>query len=170
MGTVMADDSKAEPPPSEVFDLVADVLTSSGLQADVVGERRLMTMLSGEHKRTIPVLFEVGERTLATTSAFVGVLDEGRAEVYELLLHRNERSRHVHFAMDDAGHLVLVGRTPLAAVDWSLLEELLGEVLSTADSTFNAVLRSGFANYLRHEQRWRANSGLPPNPIGPSQD
>lgn len=149
-----------------MLDLVAEVLRTADLDADRVGERQLMTMLTGEHKRTIPVLFEVGDRTLAITSMFAGVLDEGHREVYELLLHRNEAARHVHFALDDGRQVVLVGRIPLVALDEALLGEVLGEVLDVADTSFNAVLRAGFASYLAREQQWRAGAGLPPNPVG----
>lgn len=151
--------------PDEVEDLLVTVLRDAGLDVDDVADRRHMTMLSGEHKRTIPVLFEVGDQTLAVTSLFATELDEGHGEVYALLLHRNDRARLVHFALDDADQLVLVGRIPLAAVDEALLGELLGELLTTADTAFNAVLRAGFRSYIEVEQSWREQSGLPPNPV-----
>lgn len=150
----------------EVVDLVVGVLRGGGLDADVVGDGRVMTMLSGDHKRTIPVLLEVGDRSLRLQSLFTGVLDEGHGEVYATLLHRNERARHVHFALDDEGDLLLVGRVPLAALDAELLGEVLGELLVTADETFDVVLRTGFAGYLAGEQAWRRGAGLAPNPIG----
>ncbi len=148
------------------LDLVVGVLEDSGLDVEVVGEARAMTMLAGEHKRTIPVLFEVGDRNLRVQSLFTGVPDEGHVEVYALLLHRNERARHVHFALDDEGDLLLVGTIPLAALDEELLGQVLGELLATADETFDAVLRTGFAGYLAHEQAWRRRAGMAPNPIG----
>ena len=141
-------------------------LEAAGLEVDASGEDRWMTMLSGEWKRTIPVQFELGDRSLKLTSLFSGVLDEGHAEVYRILLQRNQRSGHVHFALDDEGDLVITGTVPLAALDAALLDEVLGSVLSLADGTFNQVLRTGFATYLAAEQRWRANAGMPPNPVG----
>lgn len=149
-----------------VLELVVEVLEQGGLDAEVVGQDRVMSMLAGEHKRTIPVLFEVGDRSLRVQSLFTGVPDERHGEVYALLLHRNERARHVHFALDDAGDLLLVGRVPLGAVSAELLGEVLGELLVTADETFDVVLRTGFASYLAGEQAWRRGQGLAPNPIG----
>ncbi len=154
----------------ELVAMICEVLQGADLVADDLGDDRIMTMLTGEWKRTIPVLFSVGDRSVTVTSAFTGILDEGHAEVYAMLLHRNERLRHVHFALDDVGQLVLIGRLPLAAVDHTLLGEVLGEVLDTADSAFNGVLRAGFAGYLAHEQRWRKGAGLPPNPIEQEKD
>jgi hypothetical protein len=128
--------------------LVLETLEAAGLQAEQVGEDRWMTQLSGEWKRTIPVLLQVDERTLRVRSLFCGPPDERHDEVYALLLHRNERPAPVHFALD----------------------ELLGAVLAVSDETFNAVLRAGFATYLANEQAWRAGAGLPPNPIGQPAD
>lgn len=142
------------------------VLADADLAVDEVGEDRWMTMLTGQHKRTIPVLLHLDERRLKVTSLFAGVPDEGHEAVYRLLLARNQHAGYVHFALDDSGGLILTGAVPLAAVDEALVDELLGRVLTLADETFDAVLRTGFAGYLEVEQRWRAKVGLPPNPAG----
>src|SRR5690606_26511480 len=71
--------------------LIVETLQASDLPAEPVGEDRWMTMLAGEWKRTIPVLFDLDERSLRVSSLFCGAPDEGHAEVYELVLHRNER-------------------------------------------------------------------------------
>jgi hypothetical protein len=146
--------------------VVLDALDAAGLPVEDLGDGRWMTMLSGEWKRTIPLLIELGDRSLRVTSLFSGVPDEAHAEVYRILLQRNQRPSPVHFALDDEGDLILVGQLPLAAVDARSVDELLGAVLATCDETFNQVLRTGFASYLDAEQRWRARAGLPPNPVG----
>jgi hypothetical protein len=149
---------------------VIDGLAGAGLECTAVGEDRWMTMLEGDWKRTIPVLLDLGDRRLTVTSLFSGVPDEGHAEVYRILLQRNQRPGPVHFALDDEGDLILTGAIPLAAVDAELLDELLGQVLTVSDESFNQVLRTGFASYLEAEQRWRARAGLPPNPVsGPAE-
>jgi hypothetical protein len=147
-------------------DALLGTLEANDLAIQEVGEDRWMTMLSGEWKRTIPLLFDLEERSLRVTSLLAGVPDEGHAEVYRILLQRNQRPLPVHFALDDEGDLVLVGQLPLAAVDERAIDELLGAVLTLSDETFNQVLRAGFASYLEGEQRWRAKAGLPPNPVG----
>jgi hypothetical protein len=146
--------------------VLLDGLAAAGLEATSVGDDRWMTMLEGEWKRTIPVLLELGDRRLTMTSLFAGVPDEGHAEVYRILLHRNQRPAPIHFALDDEGHLILTGALPLVALDTDAFDALLGQVLTFADETFNQVLRTGFASYLDAEQRWRASAGLPPNPVG----
>ena len=146
--------------------LVAGALVDAGLPVAVVGEDRWLTRLEGERKRTIPVLLHLDERSLKVSSLLAGRPDEQADAVHRLLLHRNQRPAPVHFALDDEGDLVLVGRVPLVALDARAVDELLGLVLAMADDVFDRVLATGFASYLAAEQRWRAREGLPPNPIG----
>ncbi len=149
----------------DVRSLILETLEAAELEVSEVGEDRWMTMLSGQWKRTIPLLLDLGDRTLQATSLLAGVPDEGHVDVYRLLLQRNQRALPVHFALDDEGDIVLVGQVPLAALDERTLDELLGAVLQVSDDTFNAVLRAGFASYIDAEQSWRAEAGLPPNPV-----
>lgn len=153
------------PTPDDVGAALVDGVEALGLDVDDLGDGRFMTMLAGEWKRTIPVLFHVGDRSVRVTSLLAGRPDDNLGEVHELLLHRNERSGWVHFALDDEGDIVLTGRVPLAAVDHATLDELLGEVLAVSDATFNSVLRAGFADYIDVEQAWRAANDMPPNPV-----
>ncbi|MEX2324994.1 MAG: YbjN domain-containing protein [Nitriliruptoraceae bacterium] len=150
----------------EHAELIVTSLASAQLQVEQVGEHQWMTVLSGDYKRTIPVMIELDERSLNVTSLFTGVPDEGHAQVYRLLLQKNQRPRPVHFALDDAGDIVLVGQLPRRALDTATFESLLGALLTMADETFNQVLRTGFVGYLAAEQRWRERAGLPPNPVG----
>jgi hypothetical protein len=147
-------------------DALLSTLEANDLDVTAVGEDRWMTMLAGEWKRTIPLLLDLEERSLKVTSLLAGVPDEGHAEVYRILLQRNQRPLPVHFALDDEGDLILTGQVPLVALDTRAVDELLGAVLTLSDETFNQVLRAGFASYLEVEQRWRAKTGLPPNPVG----
>jgi len=150
-------------------DVVRDGLASAGLPVEEVGEDRWMTLLEGEHKRTIPVLLDLGDRSLTVTSLLAAAPDEGHTEVYRILLQRNQRPLPVHFALDDEGDLILTGRVPLAALDATSFDALLGAILVQADETFDQVLRAGFASYIDAEQSWRAKVGLPPNPVRPDQ-
>jgi len=151
---------------ADVRRLIGRTLVDAGLPVTVVGEDRFLTMLAGEHKRTIPVLLHVDERSLKVSSLVSGRPDEQHDVVHRLLLHRNQRPAPVHFAIDDEGDLLLVGRVPIEGVDETALDELLGVVLAMADDVFDRVLTLGFASYVEAEQRWRAREGLPPNPVG----
>ena len=146
--------------------LVTGALIDAGLPVTAVGEDRWLTRLEGVRKRTIPVLLHLDERSLKVSSLLAGRPDEQHDAVHRLLLHRNQRPAPVHFAVDDEGDLLLVGRVPLVALDARAVDELLGLVLAMADDVFDRVLATGFAGYLAAEQRWRAREGLPPNPVG----
>lgn len=149
----------------ETRDLLVELLRSTELPLERLGEWKWMTMLSGEWKRTIPVLFHLDERSLRTTSLLAGDLDEGHRRVYAMLLHYNERPWPVHFALDDEGDILLKGTLPYPAIDEDALDQLLGAILSTCDEVFNRVLRTGFKSYIDAEQRWRQQNDLPPNPV-----
>ena len=146
--------------------LVTGALVDAGLPVAAVGADRWLTRLEGERKRTIPVLLHLDERSLKVSSLVAGRPDEQHDAVHRLLLHRNQRPAPVHFAVDDEGDLLLVGRVPLAALDERAVDEMLGLVLAMADDVFDRVLATGFASYLAAEQRWRTREGLPPNPVG----
>lgn len=147
-------------------DALLTALAESELEVTSVGEDRWITMLSGEWKRTIPLLLHLDERSLKLTSLLAGVPDEGHVDVYRILLSRNQRPTPVHFGLDDEGDLILTGALPLEVVDAGRIDEVLGLVLSLSDETFNAVLRAGFGDYIATEQAWRDKVGLPPNPVG----
>lgn len=146
-------------------ELIPQVLRAAELDVDEVGEDRWMTMLSGQWKRTIPLLLDLDERSLRITSLLCGAPDEGHAEVYRLVLHRNEKLTWVHFALDDEGDVVLTGAVPREVLTAEVLDEVLGQVLLTSDETYNSVLRAGFSSYIDAEQAWRAKAGMPPNPV-----
>ena len=146
-------------------EILLRALDAAGLAVEDVGDHRWMTMLSGQWKRTIPVMLDLGERTLRLTSLFCAAPDQGHEEVYRILLTRNQRTPMVHFALDDVGDVILTGAIGLDALDEGAVDQLLGAVLVIADETYNQVLRAGFADYIAHEQGWRAANELPPNPV-----
>ncbi len=148
--------------------MIVDTLEAADLDVTEVRESAWMTMMAGQWKRTIPLLLDLDERNLHVTSLLAGVPDEGHESVYEILLHRNEKPAPVHFALDDEGDIILTGHIPVAALDETMLDQVLGAVLTISDETFNKVLRAGFAGYIETEQRWREKNGLPPNPVSTS--
>ncbi|MBW3576847.1 MAG: YbjN domain-containing protein [Actinobacteria bacterium] len=124
------------------------------------------TVLSGERKRTLPLVLTVDDRSLRVEALLCGRPDENHAGVYRYLLQRNRKHLPVHFALGDDGDVILTGAIPLATLEATSFDQLLGAVLATADEVFDAVLRLGFASYIAAEQRWRAVNDLPPNPVG----
>lgn len=135
-----------------------------------VSEAMWMTVLEGVHKRTLPVSLAVKERSLMVTAFLSAAPDENHEEVYRLLLNRNQHTTLVHYAVDDTGQLVIVGRIPLLVLEEHGMDVVFGAVLALADDVFPAVLSRGFASYIATEQQWRDQAGLPPNPIRGDRD
>jgi hypothetical protein len=144
---------------------VEEFLAGSGLEVEQVDDRTWHTMLSGEHKRTVPVYIELSERHLAVQSFFMRAPDENEGALYRYLLGRHLRSYVHRFAVAEGGDLLIVGVVPLPAVTSAELDRLLGQLLTLADEAFDSALRLGFASYIEREQDWRTRSGMARNPI-----
>jgi hypothetical protein len=150
------------------LDALLDALAAFDLDPEPVGEDRLMVAVSGQWRRSMPVLFDVEERHLRFRALLAGALDENHEQAYRYALQRNERAHDVRFALDGDGNILLVGRMPLEVVDQHVLDELLGEIVQTADETFNQLLGTGFEAYVEREKQWRRNTGVGDNPAFPS--
>lgn len=162
----MTDDARPDPETrARAAQAVADALAASQLAVERVDEGVWYLMLAGEHKRTVPVSLEVGERHLTLQTFFMRAPDENEAELYHYLLRRQLRSYVFRFVITDDGDVWLVGVVPHAAVDPGEVDRLLGQLLTTADEAFASALRLGFASYIEREQAWRAEVGAPRNPI-----
>ena len=85
--------------------------------------------------------------------------DEDFEAVYRFLLQRNSRLYGVHYTIDRAGDIHLVGRVARHAVTDFELDRVLGQVLEAADGDFNTLLELGFASSIRREWAWRASRG-----------
>lgn len=85
--------------------------------------------------------------------------DEAHEEVYRFLLRRNARLYGVHYTIDPAGDVYLIGRVGVHAVTADELDRVLGQVLEAADGDFNTMLEIGFATAIRREWGWRESRG-----------
>lgn len=152
------------------LDTLVRLLAGFDLTPEPVGDDRLMVALSGQWRRSMPVLFDVEERHLRFRALLASALDENHERAYRYALQRNERAHDVRFALDGDQNVLLVGRIPLEVVDEDALDELLGELVQTADETFNQLLGTGFEAYVEREQAWRRQAGVGDNPAFPNAD
>ena len=65
----------------------------------------------------------------------------------------------MHYAVDQAGDIYLIGRLAHHAVTAGELDRVLGQVLEAADGDFNTLLEMGFAASIRREWDWRVARG-----------
>ena len=117
--------------------------------------------LPGERKLQTPVRVDLGEHALGVHAFVCRRPDEEYERVYRWMLERNMRLFGVGFALDAAGDIYLSGRLPLSVVTVEELDRLMGEVLTTADGSFNTLLELGFETSIRREWEWRRLRGEP---------
>jgi hypothetical protein len=134
-------------------------LTSLGLEFEAPRPDACLVALRGEHKLATMTWLIAGDHSLHVEAFFCRQPDENHAEFYRFLLERGGRMYGVHFALDPAGDVYLVGRLPLAAISTPEIDRLLGCVLSYADETFDQALMLGFASSIRKEYAWRVKRG-----------
>jgi hypothetical protein len=136
------------------------VLDGIDVGYECVGEGEFLVRLRGEHKLVTNTLLTVGESALVVEAFFMRRPDDNHDEVYAFLLRRNLRMFGVHFAVDKLGDIYLTGRLPLASINPTDIDTLLGAVLSAADECFNPAIALGFAAAIRLEKAWRDKNGL----------
>lgn len=117
--------------------------------------------LPGERKLQTPVRVDLGEHALGVHAFVCRRPDEEHERVYRWMLERNLRLFGVAFGLDPAGDIYLSARLPLAVVTVPELDRLMGEVLTTADGSFNTLLELGFETSIRKEWAWRRLRGEP---------
>ena len=136
-----------------------DALRSLELEFEAPQPGSCLVALRGEHKLATMTWLIAGTHSLHVEAFFCRQPDENQAQFYRFLLERGGRMYGVHFALDPAGDVYLVGRLPLAAIAPDEIDRLLGCVLSYADETFDQALMLGFASAIRKEYAWRVKRG-----------
>lgn len=115
--------------------------------------------LPGTHKLVTESALQVGRYGLAVRAFVARQPDENHAGVYRWLLQRNLKLRTVCFSLDAVGDIYLTGSLSVDGVTEVGLDQLLGEVAQTADSSFNPILELGFAASITREWAWRRSRG-----------
>ena len=118
-----------------------------------------LVRLEGQHKLATMTWLIAGTHSLHVEAFFCRQPDENHAQFYRFLLERNGRMYGVHFALDPAGDVYLVGRLPLSSVSTDEVDRILGCVLTYSDENFDPALAIGFASSIRKEWAWRVKRG-----------
>lgn len=120
---------------------------------------RFFVTLPGTKKLQTNCWLMVGEHALVIEAFVCRRPDEAHEDVYRFLLRRNAKLYGVHYTLDGAGDIFLLGRVGLERVTADELDRLLGQVLEAADGDFNTLLELGFASSIRREWKWRTERG-----------
>jgi hypothetical protein len=138
---------------------IESALASLGLSAETPRPGAYLVRLEGQHKLATMTWLIAGAHSLHVEAFFCRQPDENQARFYRFLLERNGRMYGVHFALDPAGDVYLVGRLPLGSITPEEIDRILGCVLSYSDENFDAALMIGFASAIRKEWAWRVKRG-----------
>lgn len=144
---------------SEAAKTVRTTLDAMGVEYAEHGAGKYFATLPGTKKLQTNCWVIVGDSALTVEAFVCRRPDEEFERVYRYLLRRNTRLYGVHYAIDQAGDIYLVGRIALESVTEQELDRLLGQVLQAADGDFNTLLELGFAESIRREYEWRVSRG-----------
>ena len=141
-----------------------DAVIASALDERELGYQRkepgqFFVTLPGTKKLQTNCWLVVGRHSLLVEAFVCRRPDEAHEDVYRFLLRRNSRLYGVHYTIDQAGDIYLIGRVGLHAVTDDELDRLLGQVAEAADGDFNALLEIGFAGAIQREWDWRVSRG-----------
>ena len=141
-----------------------DAVIASALDEREIGYQRkepgqFFVTLPGTKKLQTNCWLVVGRHSLLVEAFVCRRPDEAHERVYRFLLRRNARLYGVHYTIDQAGDIYLVGRLGLHAVTADELDRVLGQVAEAADGDFNTLLELGFARAIQREWDWRVSRG-----------
>lgn len=144
----------------DVAAVLEGVLADNELEWEAgVNDGEYVVTLPGEKKLKTVTSLTVGENDLITTAFVIRQPDENHLDFYKFLLRRNLKLPGLAYSIDSSGDVYVGGRVPLAAVDETYLDKLLGAVLRAADEPFNDLLVLGFLTSMKKEWKWRISRG-----------
>lgn len=150
----------ADPRDTSAQDRLETFLEAEGLAWEPgAREGELVVTLPGERKLKTVVSLHVGDTSLTARAFVVRNPDENHDRVHRFLLSRNLRLPGVAYAIDPSGDVYVTGRVPLAALDESTIDALLGAILDASDGPFNELLVLGFLTSMQKEWAWRVDRG-----------
>jgi hypothetical protein len=140
-------------------DVIAGYLAENEIEHERFDEKSFAVALPGQKRLKTACLLTLGRQALEVEAFVMRRPDENAEQVYNYLLQRNARMYAVHWAIDAAGDVYLVGKVPLGAITPGEVDRILGSVLEYADGTFNTLLELGFGTSIRREWAWRVKRG-----------
>jgi hypothetical protein len=145
--------------PAQLDELIIGVLDEAGLQHEHSGPGSFIITLPGTKKLQTTCRVLVGQHGVLVEAFVCRRPDEAHQDVYRWLLRRNARLYGVHYALDKAGDIYLIGRLAHHAMTAQELDRVLGQVVEAADGDFNTLLEIGFTSSIRREWAWRVARG-----------
>jgi hypothetical protein len=111
-----------------------------------------MVRLRGDVKEFTTIWLRLGQRTLHYETYVMPFPEENSAEVFEVLLRRNERLVGAHYALGAENAVFLTGQLVLAALTESELDRIIGTLYATVEAQFDELVRRAFASRFSSAQ------------------
>lgn len=145
---------------SELRSVLEEYLSSAEIEWEPgAREGEYVVTLPGERKLKTVASLLAGDDALSVSAFVIRNPDENHEQFYRTLLRRNLRLPGLAYAVDASGDVYLTGRLPAAGIDARYLDQLLGVLLSAADTPFNELLATGFLTSMQKEWDWRVSRG-----------
>lgn len=131
-------------------DLLVAVLESWVADADSdaewtgVHEGKVGLRIAQRARDYTTIWFDVGQRTVGVEAFLLPDPPHNRGAVYEYCLNRNRCSWPAYIARDRQGDLYVMARHPVAVLDATAIEDLVGAVYETVELAFPTLLQIGF--------------------------
>ena len=111
--------------------------------------RRWFIRLLGEEKDFTTIWLTLGQRTLQYETYVMPAPEENHAQLYELLLRRNEKLYGMAFCIGAEDGVYLRGQVGVQAFDRPDLDRILGSLFVTVERFFRPAMRIGYASRFR---------------------
>ena len=128
---------------------LADLAASYPIEAIDRAEgdlRRWFVRLRGEEKDFTTIWLTLGQRTLRYETYVMPAPEENAEQLYEHLLHRNERLVGASYSIGAEDAVFLRGELPAGALNEVELDRIIGTLYATVEQHFRGLLRIGFAS------------------------
>lgn len=143
------------------LDMLTTFCLANNIEHVRIDDSKVLATFSGTHRKSLSVLFAVGQHYFRAESFVARNPDENHEQVYRWLLEQNIALVMARYGIDQFGDIYLSAALPIASVNEALIDQLLGVIVSNSDSSFNILIELGFRNALEREWAWRTSRGLP---------
>lgn len=125
-----------------------------------IDDNTVLTTFVGTQRKSMSVVFVAGQHYFRAESFVARNPDENHEHVYRWLLEQNITLVLARYGVDQFGDIYLSASVPIASVNEELIDQLLGVIVSNADTSFNTLIELGFRNAIEREWAWRTSRGL----------
>jgi len=126
----------------------------------VTGAPRWYLRLRGEEKEYVTVWLTLRQRTLHHEAQFMPAPETNVGATFEYLLKRNAELLGMSFALGPEDAVYLVGRVPVARVDETELDRIVGASLAYVDECFPTAMAMGYEGMYRRRPPGRRDAAV----------